>query len=220
MGKLGEAVLAESVIGALAGRQEARHELRRLAEEGDTRAVIPLAARLEDQDAELRLAACEALAAIGDASVAEALVHALTRLGEGRLARGYAKAMSGCVAGREELRCLAAEGDLRSAAPLIALLGHTDPALSSAAAEALRSLGPWVSKLLADRLADDETSTIRELRPMLPWLSDSADPQVQHTFCRHHFTRFEISPPRCRPSALVGLWRAASARSQRERFST
>ncbi|PIW20084.1 MAG: hypothetical protein COW34_02655, partial [Armatimonadetes bacterium CG17_big_fil_post_rev_8_21_14_2_50_66_6] len=143
-----------------------------MAEEGDTRAVIPLAARLEDQDAELRLAACEALAAIGDASVAEALVHALTRLGEGRLARGYAKAMSGCVAGREELRCLAAEGDLRSAAPLIALLGHTDPALSSAAAEALRSLGPWVSKLLADRLADDETSTIRELRPMLPWLSD------------------------------------------------
>jgi len=46
-----------------------------VAEEGDTRAVIPLAARLEDQDAELRLAACEALAAIGDASVAEALVR-------------------------------------------------------------------------------------------------------------------------------------------------
>jgi hypothetical protein len=60
--ELGEGQLANAVIGALSGNAEARKELRRLAKQGDVRAVEPLIALLENFY--VCKAACEALNSI------------------------------------------------------------------------------------------------------------------------------------------------------------
>jgi len=138
--KLGEGRLAKAIIGALSGDVEAREELRRLATQGDVRAVEPLIEQLGKShfgNSDVSKAACEALVAIGPVSV-EPLIK---RLGD----KDYCVPQAACDA-------LGQLGDVRAVEPLIKELGNQYFYVSKARCKALNSIYKTVKPRMKEML--------------------------------------------------------------------
>jgi HEAT repeat protein len=123
---LGHASLAEAVLGALSGQPDAREQLRQWIAGGDLRPVIPVVARLADEDREMREAASAVFAAAGGPAVEPLIPY----LDDSRWA-----------VRREVVRTLGRIGDPRAVKPLILRLADADPDVRQEAGRVLEAFG-------------------------------------------------------------------------------
>ncbi len=116
---------------------------------GDTRAIEPLIAALQDKEGDVRAAAAKALEKFGDSRAIEPLIAALQDK-EGDVRAAAAKA-------------LAKIGDDRAIEPLIAALRDTDSKVRESAMEALKRIDrDWYRSKWAKKQVPDFISALRD----------------------------------------------------------
>ena len=173
----------KGLIGALGYSKDGsvrRSAALALGRSGDTRAVGPLIAALEDPSTYAAQAAATALGEIGDARAVEPLIAAT---------RGRDEAL-----GRAAVGSLGVIG-VPAVMPLIALLGTTDGTAREAAAKALALIGvPAVGPLVA-ALADPDDAVRRATAEVLGGIGDTraVEPLIAALSDRDLFVRMAVA---------------------------